>query len=115
MMCLFRPQILARGRYGVGMNGVTPRSSAPSPRQQSPAQPPAQPQQPPLHETAARTLALLSNSRDPAVAPFAAAAAELFESSNGSVDSGSQQRDLGLLGNVLMAQWRASVAAAGAA
>lgn len=56
-------------------------------------------------------LALQSSSCDPSGAPVVAAAVELFDSRNGSVDSDIQQRDLGLLGDVLMAQW-ASVAAA---
>lgn len=114
-----RQQIMARGRYGAGgvakENGATPRSSAaPSPRQDPQPQPqPQQPQGEPVHEAAAQTLKLLRESRDPAVAPFAAAAAELF-GNDGAAGRGQQQptlqqQDLGLLGNVLMGQLRASV------
>lgn len=125
-----RQQILARGRYGVAReNGATPRSSAaPSPRQegngvqpqQQLLQQPQQQQRESVHEAAARTLKQLRESRDPAIAPFAAAAAELF-GGDGAAGRGQQQptlqqRDLGLLGNMLLGQLRGSVAgSAGAA
>ena len=70
-------------------------------------------------------LELLGGSRDPSMAPFASAAQDLFRTANsdgyggdsnegeisaamGFSDDGSAvgQRDLGLLGNALLAQWR---------
>jgi hypothetical protein len=120
-----RQQILARGRYGAGgsvrEHGAVPQASAaPSLRQnlQPPPLPPPQQQQQRelVHEIAVQTLKQLRESNDPAVAPFAAAAAELFSSNNmadeGQEQAAFKQRDLGLLGNMLMDQLRVSAAKA---
>ena len=112
---LVRQQILARGRYGAGgivrEQGATPQSTTTTlPRQV--AQQQAVQQLEPVHVTAARTLQQLRESADPAVAPFAAAAAELFCSNSMAAEAQMQQRNLGLMGTVLMNQLRVSVAGA---
>ena len=65
-----------------------------------------------VHVTAMRTLQQLRESADPAVAPFAAAAAELFISNSMAAEGRMQQRNLGLMGTVLMDQIRGSAASA---
>lgn len=53
---------------------------------------------------AAQVLQMLEGSDDPTVAPFAEAAWELFGPAGGG--GGGSERELGLLGGALMAQWR---------
>ncbi len=119
-----RQQMLARGRYGA--NGVAP--TTPDPRTASPqpaddaaaaaaAQPsPQQQRHQAMQQSVAQMLALLGRSADPAVAPFAAAAQELFGPQSGPQGSEPPpHRDLGLLGNALMSQWRAAATSSAAA
>ena len=53
---------------------------------------------------AAQVLQMLEGSEDPTVGPFAEAAWELFGPGGGG--GGGAERELGLLGGALMAQWR---------
>ena len=113
---LVRQQILARGRYGAGgvvrEQGATPQSTTTTLSQQQQQQQHSVPQLESVHVTAMRTLQQLRESADPAVAPFAAAAAELFSSNSMAAEGRMQQRNLGLMGTVLMHQVRGSAASA---
>jgi hypothetical protein len=116
---LVRQQILARGRYGAGgvvrEQGATPQSTTSTLSrqglQQQQQQQHSAPQLESVHVTAMRTLQQLRESADPAVAPFAAAAAELFSNNSMAVER-QTQRNLGLMGIVLMDQVRGSAARA---
>lgn len=119
-----RQQMLARGRYGA--NGVAPttpdpRTASPQPANDAAAAAAAQPslqqqRHQAMQQSVAQMLALLGRSADPAVAPFAAAAQELFRPQSGPQGSEPPpQPDLGLLGNALMSQWRAAATGSAAA